>query len=73
MKVNTMSVDDVEWIMFEHWPDILDFFKLQPKIYTCSVQFPLAPDYKTLKITLGNVLMTQFLVDSNIATMGCTL
>ena len=72
-KVNTVSVDDLEWAMFEHWPKppmgIPRTFKLTAKTLTCCiVQFPLAPDCDALKIALGNVKVKQIPVNSNIAT-----
>jgi hypothetical protein len=72
-KVNTVSVDYLEWVMFEHWPkppkNIPRTFKLTAKTLTCCVvQFPLATDCDTLKIALGNVKVKQIPVNSNIAT-----
>ena len=76
-KVNTVSVDYLEWVMFEHWPkppkNIPRTFKLTAKTLTCCVvQFPLATDCDTLKIALGNVKVKQIPVNSNIATTVST-
>ena len=73
-KVNTVSVDYLEWVMIEHWPkppkNIPRTFKLNAKTLTCVVQFPLATDCNNLKIALGNVKVKQIPVNSNIATTG---
>jgi hypothetical protein len=73
-KVNTVSVDDVKWVMFEHWPNppknVPRRFKLKPETYTAIIQWPIAPDCGNLKVKLGNVRVTQIPVNSNVATTG---
>ena len=73
-KVNTVSVDDVEWVQFEHWPkpprDVPRLFKLSPHTFSCVVQFTLSQFCDKLKLSIGNVRFTQIPVNSNIATTG---
>ena len=73
-KVYTVSVDEVDWVEFEHCGEtpknIPRRFRLKPKTYSCTVQFPLSPDCEGLTLRLGNVKITQIPVNSNIATTG---
>ena len=73
-KVNTVYVDDVEWIVFRHWPEppknAPHLFKLVPNTHIHIIQFPLAPDREALKIAFGNVRVTKHPVNSNITTTG---
>ena len=70
----TVSVDEVDWVEFEHCGEtpknIPRRFRLKPKTYSCTVQFPLSPDCEGLTLRLGNVKITQIPVNSNIATTG---
>jgi len=74
-KVNSVSVDDIEWIKFGHSPGpprgIPRFFKLRPKTLSSSVvKFPISRDCNDLTLSLGNVPITQFPVNTTIATTG---
>ena len=73
-KVWTVSVDDVKWVKFEHWPEPPKnkprFFNLKPRTFSSTVQFPLSADCDGLKVSVGNVRITQIPVNSNIATTG---
>ena len=69
--VPTVSVDDVEYILCEHYPD-RDSDKPPPK-------FKLFPEQESVKVnlkmfgevvTIGGMNATQFPVNSNIATTG---
>jgi len=70
-KVWTISVDDVEWVQFEHESDpprgVPRRFKLKPQTFSVTVNFPIGDG---LKIKVGNVRVTQIPVNSNIATTG---
>jgi len=65
-----VSVDDVEWVEFEHYPTIgtkARTFKLKPKHFLASIKFPLT---ETICTTVGNANVKQVPVNSNIATTG---
>ena len=70
-KVWTVSVDDVEWMEFEHYPTPTGTkartFRLKPQEFTATIKFPLT---ESLSHTLGNVKVKQVPVNSNIATTG---
>ena len=70
-KVWTVSIDSVEWIELEHYPpphgNKAQTFKLTPQEFSATIKFPLNQD---INITLGNATVTQFPVNSNIATTG---
>ena len=55
-KVNSVSVDDIEWIKFEHFPGpprgIPRFFKLRPKTFSSVVPFPIICDCDDLTLSL---------------------
>ncbi|KAL7533610.1 hypothetical protein ACHAXR_006767 [Thalassiosira sp. AJA248-18] len=73
-KVNTVSVDDVKWIHFEHWPkpprNANRLFKLKPRSFSSKMQFPISQFDDNLSLTVGNISFKQFAVNSNIATTG---
>ena len=73
-KVNTVSVDDVEHVLFEHWPEppknVSRYFKLKPQTFASIVQFPINPGCDDIKLSLGNVNITQLAVNSTVATTG---
>ena len=75
-KVNTVSVDDVKWLHFEHWPkpprNASRFFKMKPRKFSSKtkMEFPKSQFDDDLRLTIGNVSFTQFAVNSNIATTG---
>ena len=68
-KVWTVSADEVEEIICEHYPkpppNTPKTFRLQPKEYTATVSLPLLKDSKSTKLKIGNVKITQFGVNSN--------
>jgi len=70
-KVWTVSVDDVEWMEFEHYPTPTGTkartFRLKPQEFAATIKFPL-PD--TLTTNVGNAKVKQVPVNSNIATTG---
>ncbi|KAL7448089.1 hypothetical protein ACHAWC_000349, partial [Mediolabrus comicus] len=71
-KVWTVSVDDVEWIEFEHYPApsgtiARRTFRLKPRQFSATIKFPLTGDLST---TLGNAKVKQVPVNSNVATTG---
>eukprot|EP00984_Skeletonema_dohrnii_P018035 scaffold8336_cov96-Skeletonema_dohrnii-CCMP3373.AAC.12 len=73
LRVWTVSVDDVEWVEFEHYPAPAPAstkartFKLKPQQFSATIKFPLA---ETIPTTLGNAKVKQVPVNSNIATTG---
>jgi hypothetical protein len=73
-KVNTVTSDQVEWLKFQHWPepppDIPRFFKLKTKKFNTVVKELPIPGTSGVTIDIGNVIMHQFPVNSNIATTG---
>ena len=69
-KVWTVSVDDVEWVEFEHYPTTgtkARTFKLKPQEFSATIKFPLT---ETISTTIGNAKVKQVPVNSNIATTG---
>ena len=73
-KVNTVSVDDVQWMHFEDWPEpprnASRFFKIKPRKFSSKLEFPISQFDDDLRLTIGNVSFTQFGVNSNVATAG---
>ena len=70
----TISVKKVKWVEFEHCgkppQNIPRRFRLKPKTYSCTIQFPLTSDCEDLTMHLGNARVAQIPVNSNIATTG---
>jgi hypothetical protein len=70
-KVWTVSVDDVEWMEFEHYPTPTGTeartFRLKPQEFAATIKFPLTD---TLTTNVGNAKVKQVPVNSNIATTG---
>ena len=73
-KVNTVSVNDVQWLHLEHWPkqprNASRFFKIKPRNFSSKMEFPISQFDDDLRLTIGNVSFTQFPINSNIATTG---
>jgi hypothetical protein len=75
-KVNTVSADVVEWVRFQHWPEpprnVNRFFnfKLCPCQYTTIVKQLPIPGIADVTVDIGNIVMHQLPVNSNIATTG---
>ncbi|KAL7491429.1 hypothetical protein ACHAWT_000795 [Skeletonema menzelii] len=71
-KVWTVSVDDVEWIDCEHTPKPpkgkASRFRLTPKDFSATIDFPLHENLPPIKV--GNAVVRQFPVNSNLATTG---
>jgi len=59
---------------YKHWPEpprgVPRFFKLKPQTFSSVVKFPISRDCDDLTLSLGNVSITQFAVNSTIATTG---
>ena len=72
-KVWTVSVDDVRWVEYEHYPDAPKGkpkrFKLYPQEFSVNINFPLDIT-NGIRISIGNASVTQIPVNSNIATTG---
>ena len=70
-KVWTVSVDDVEWMEFEHYPTPTGkkarTFRLKPQEFTATIKFPLS---ESCDMKIGNAKVKQVPVNSNIATTG---
>ena len=68
------GVDDIEWRQFQHWHKLPDnvppLFKLTPEDFLSVVQLSLINFCDDVKLKLGNVRITQILVNSNIAMTG---
>jgi hypothetical protein len=73
-KVNTVSADVVEWVRFQHWPEpprnVNRFFKLRLCQYTTIVKRLPTPGTEDVTVDIGNIVMHQLPVNSNIATTG---
>jgi len=71
-KVNHVSVDDVDWVEFEHWPkppkNFKRLFKLKPD--SVAVTISLCPASGCRPIDWEGATITQFPVNTNIATTG---
>ncbi len=72
-KVNTTSVDQIEWIQFEHWPQpppsTPPSFKLKPKSFSSVVQFLPSQDCD-IRLSVNKISITQFTINGTIATTG---
>ncbi len=70
-KVWTVSIDDVEWVEFEHHPTPAGTkartFRLKPQEFSATIKFPLTETFTT---TVGNANIKQIPVNSNISTTG---
>ena len=71
-KVWTVTVDDVEEIICEHYPkappNTHKRFALKPSTFTVTVTLPLSVESKSMTMKIGKVKVTQFAVNSNYAT-----
>ena len=71
-KVWTVTVDDVEEIICEHYPKAPPHthkrFALKPNTFTVTVALPLSMESKSMTLKIGKVKVTQFAVNSNYAT-----
>ena len=69
-KVHTVSIDDCDHMLCEHWPREKDkpprYFCLHEIKENVIIQYP----FKGKQTTLGNINITHFGVNSNIATAG---
>ena len=69
-KVHTVSIDDCDHMLCEHWPRDKDkpprYFCLHEIKESVIAQYP----FMGKQTTLGNINITQFGVNSNIATTG---
>ena len=74
INANTVSVDGVEWIMLQHWPEppknVTRRFKLVTNTHSHIIQSPLAPNCEALKTAFGNVRVTEIPVNFKITTTG---
>ena len=67
--INTVSIDDFEYILCEHYPDSLckiKTFKLIPESDSAKINLKMQGQI----MAIGGVNITQFPVNSNIATTG---
>jgi hypothetical protein len=67
--INTVSVDDVEYIICQHYENTLatsKLFKLFPEPNSVKINLKLLGNI----VTIGGIHITQFPVNSNIATTG---
>ena len=67
--INTVSVDDVEYIICQHYENTLatsKLFKLFPEPNSVKINLKLLGNI----VTIGGIRITQFPVNSNIATTG---
>ena len=73
-KVWTTSVDEIEYVEFEHFPKAPKgaekVFRLEPEEFSAIIDFPLTGDGNGIKVKLGNVKVSQIPVNCNIATTG---
>ena len=73
-KVHTVSIEDVEWVEFEHHPSppkgAASTFRLKPKTFSATVNFPLTSDANAPRLKLGSVKVVQIPVNCDIATTG---
>ncbi|KAL7450493.1 hypothetical protein ACHAWC_005221 [Mediolabrus comicus] len=71
-KVWTVSVDDVEWVEYEHSPSPpkgrASRFRLTPREFNARIDFPLHEHLPPIKV--GNAVVRQIPVNSNVATTG---
>ena len=68
----TISVDKVEGIVCEHYPNpppnTEKTFVIDPKKYTATITLPLLNDSRSTNLRVGKVKVDQFGVNSNYAT-----
>ena len=74
-KVWTVSVDDVAWVEFEHFPEPpkgkAKRFRLAPQKFTATITFNVVEGLTAKSnFKVGNATVTQIPVNSNIATTG---
>ena len=73
-KVYTVSVADVEFVKFEHYPNApggaSKTYQLKPGEVTATMDFPLTSHKTGIRIKLGKVKVTQLPVNCNITTTG---
>jgi len=78
-KVWTVSVEDVEWVEFEHFPAApkgkAAKFRLTPQEFTATMTFHLGSSLHgssgyDAQFTVGNACVSQIPVNSNVATTG---
>ena len=73
-KVYTVSIQDVEYVDFYHYPKppkgASKTFRLKPERVGATIDFPLSSHNKGLRIKLGKLKVTQVPVNCNIATTG---
>lgn len=69
----TISVDKVESLQYEHWPNppkyIPRVFNLTPETYSSAIALLISNECE-LKLKIGNVRIKQIIVNSNAATTG---
>ena len=73
-KVYTVSIQDVEYVDFYHYPKppkgASAIFRLKPERVGMTINFPLSSHSKGITIKLGKLKVTQVPVNCNIATTG---
>ena len=73
-KVWTISVKDVEYVEFKHYPatpkGAQETFRLRPTSSACVIDFPLTSGCTEITVKLGKLKVTQLPVNSDIATTG---
>ena len=73
-KVYTVSIQDVEYVDFYHYPKppkgASVIFRLKPERVGATINFPLSSHSKGITIKLGKLKVTQVPVNCNIATTG---
>ena len=73
-KVYTVSIQDVEYVDFCHYPSTPKgasrTFRLKPEKVGGTIDFPLSSQKQGIRIKLGKLKVTQLPVNCNIATTG---
>ena len=73
-KVYTVSIQDVEYVDFYHYPSppkgASKTFRLKPEKVGATIDFPLSSQKEGIRIKLGKLKVTQLPVNCNIATTG---
>ena len=73
-KVYTVSIQDVEYVEFCHYPKppkgARKTFRLKPERVSATINFPLSSHGTGLRIKLGKLKVTQVPVNCNIAVTG---
>ena len=73
-KVYTLSIQDVEYVDFYHYPKppkgASRIFRLKPERVGATINFPLLSHSKGITIKLGKLKVTQVPVNCNIAITG---